>query len=1235
MAFTAAALAHDEHEDRINPADLPAEQTPDWAERPGAVPSVSTIVPAAFGPVAPAARQPVGALSGRIVFMNTGHGWTWDPNYWRLQRGTLQEMNEDYGNLDQLNFFAAYCFNAGATVVSMRPLGQQTNEVVLDNDDAGVVFAGPWFDSTSTYFFGSAGDVPYRYASLASNETATATYTPNIPVEGYYPVYTWVRAGSDRGEQLYRIRHTGGESQIRIPHHMVGNGWIYLGEYWFNAGANAALGSVVVSNLRGSDAGTYTFADAIRFGNGMGSVDRGTGVSGYPREEENCRYWIQAGLGQGQSTSLYNGSGDDENDSWSAPGKMSAEMNRQEEASLYKRIHISFHSNAGGGRGTMALITSDPTPNQATLVQIMGNEVDEDLVALGSPPLELPWSNRSTVTYTGGYGEITGSYFNYEMDATIIEVAFHDNASDAALMRDPKARAAVGKAAMHAVVKYMNQSDGVPLDFLPEPPANVRASGAADGSITLNWDAPVSSGGSGAPTSYVIYRSANGYGFGNAITTSNVTTHKLTGLAAGVDYYFRVSAVNAGGESMPSEVVGCRAPGLVAAPRVLVVNAFDRFDRTTNLRQNTTRQAWGPPDATGTIERVLPRRNNSFDYVVPHGKAISAYGLPFDSCQNEAVASGKVPLGDYRIVIWACGQETTVSETFSAAEQAAVGNFRNAGGHLFVSGSEIAWDLDRAAGPTVSDRVFFNNHLKADLASDANDNSGSYTTASTTGGIFSARGGATFDDGSRGIYWVKTPDVLTPFGAGTSAALNYTGNPNGAAAIQYDGSAGGGKVVYFGFPFETITSATLRQQYLADILTFFTAGTATLVGVGAVWNYDDTGLDLGTAWREVNFNDGAWSSGPAQLGFGDDDEATVVNTNRARITTYFRRTLSLATTGELATVTLRVKRDDGVAVHLNGVEVFRNNLPPGPITATTQAVIASGGVDESAWFTTNVSAGLLLAGTNLIAAEVHQNGTNSTDLSFDLELLATLRPAVPATLIANGATWRYLDNGVNLGVSWRSNSYSDSAWKTGVGKLGFGGDGEVTLLNRTNANGTTNITFYFRNQFYVPNPLAVQILMARMIRDDGAVVYLNGAEVWRDSMPAGAISFSTLASTTIGGADEMMWLTNTLSPSALIAGWNVLAVEVHQSTNTSSDAGFNFELTASVSLPPLPSLDITASALSWPAESAFVSVHSATSLSPPVGWAVVTNAPVLMNGRWTIPLPPPTGDRRFFRLQVP
>ncbi len=154
--------------------------------------------------------------------------------------------------------------------------------------------------------------MPYRFASCGASETATATYTPNIPVAGYYPVYCWTHYGPDRGDQLYRIRHTGGESQVRIPHHMVGNGWIYLGEYYFNAGSSSANGSVNHQQSGEAPAtGTVVIADAIGFGNGMGTVDQGGGVSGYPREDENMRYWIKANLGQGQSSTLYDGSGDE------------------------------------------------------------------------------------------------------------------------------------------------------------------------------------------------------------------------------------------------------------------------------------------------------------------------------------------------------------------------------------------------------------------------------------------------------------------------------------------------------------------------------------------------------------------------------------------------------------------------------------------------------------------------------------------------------------------------------------------------------------------------------------------------------------------------------------------------------------------------------------------------------------------------------------------------------------
>jgi len=1135
----------------------PLALSPDFSEKASA-PASERSAPMAFGPVAPAAGQPTGALSGRIVFMNGGHGWTYDPAAWRLLRPNLQGMNEDYGNIDQLNFFATYCFNAGAVVVAMRPLGQQNAEVVLDNDDAAVTYAGAWGDSGSSIFYGTAGDLPYRFASLATTESATATYTPSIPSAGYYPVYTWVRHGSDRGSQLYRIRHTGGEAQVRIPHHMVGNGWVYLGEYYFRAGADAAAGSVTISNLRGSAAGSVVIADAIRFGNGMGTVNRGGGVSGYPREDEAARYWVQASLGQGQPSTFYDGGGNDESDSWSAPPKMSAEMNREEAGSFYDRIHISFHSNAGGGRGTLGLITGDSTRNQAVLAQLCGREVTDDLVALGSPPLELPWANRTEVTLTGGYSEIADALFNSEMDATIIEVAFHDSADDAKLLRDSKARTAVGKAAMHAVVKYMNRFANVPLNFLPEPPANVRAHGAVHGSITLQWSVPLSSGGSGAPAGYVIYRSSDGYGFGNPVAVGNVTRHALAGLAPGVDHYFRIAAVNAGGESLPSEVVGCRTPLASNAARVLVVNAFDRFDRTTNLRQDTTRQSYAPPDATGAIERVWPRRVNSFDYVVPHGKAISAAGIAFDSCSNEAVAAGRVTLGEYPIVVWACGQESTADESFSSAEQARIAEFRAGGGHLFASGSEIAWDLDRATGPTAADRAFLNSHLKADLASDSHDNSLSYNITPAIGSAFASSAGASFDDGSRGIYWVQTPDVLTPVGSGVRAALNYTASTSGAAALQYDGSAGGGKVMFFGFPFETIVDATRRSQYLADTLSFFTVP-ELLLPSGSIWKYHDTGTDLGSAWLDARYDDSSWFSGPAQLGFGDGDEATPVRSDSSRVTTYFRRTFTVENPRQFRTLTLRLLRDDGAVVWLNGAELVRSNMPAtSAIMWSTSASTAATGADESAWFSYVLDARELRTGSNVLAVEVHQSGTASSDLSFDLELAASRD--FDSSLIGSGSVWRFRDTGVAPPANWTLKTYDDSAWGSGPARLGYGGDGETTTLSSSADGQNRHITTWFRHTFSVTDPSVFDALKVEFQRDDGAVIYLNGVELLRDNLPSQPIATSTRASNDISGADELVWQRFIVPATALTAGSNVLAVEVHQSTYNTADMGFDLRL---------------------------------------------------------------------------
>ncbi len=159
-------------------------------------------------------------------------------------------------------------------------------------------------------------------------------------------------------------------------------------------------------------------------------------------------------------------------------------------------------------------------------------------------------------------------------------------------------------------------------------------------------------------------------------------------------------------------------------------------------------------------------------------------------------------------------------------------------------------------------------------------------------------------------------------------------------------------------------------------------GPVTLVGAGSVWRYLDDGSSP-AGWNQSGFDDSGWTSGAAQLGYGDGDEATVVDRNG--LTTYFRHTFNAANTAQ--SLDLSVLRDDGVVVYLNGTEIWRNNMPTGTITNTTRASGHVSGTGERQWIDVTVPGAGLSVGTNVIAVEIHQSSPNSSDISFDLELV--------------------------------------------------------------------------------------------------------------------------------------------------------------------------------------------------------------------------------------------------------
>ncbi|MEX2189045.1 MAG: Ig-like domain-containing protein, partial [Pirellulales bacterium] len=174
-----------------------------------------------------------------------------------------------------------------------------------------------------------------------------------------------------------------------------------------------------------------------------------------------------------------------------------------------------------------------------------------------------------------------------------------------------------------------------------------------------------------------------------------------------------------------------------------------------------------------------------------------------------------------------------------------------------------------------------------------------------------------------------------------------------------------------------------------------TANTDTLIGFGATWRYLDNGSNQGTDWRTTIFDDDAWASGPAELGYGDGGEATVVSfgpdANNKFITTYFRHTFDVPDPSQYSSLTLRFRRDDGIAVYLNGTEIARDNLAAG----AAFNVGASNAQDDGGTIfdVVNIPVSLLAVGTNLIAAEIHQQNGTSTDISFDLSLLAPIPSA--------------------------------------------------------------------------------------------------------------------------------------------------------------------------------------------------------------------------------------------------
>lgn len=191
-----------------------------------------------------------------------------------------------------------------------------------------------------------------------------------------------------------------------------------------------------------------------------------------------------------------------------------------------------------------------------------------------------------------------------------------------------------------------------------------------------------------------------------------------------------------------------------------------------------------------------------------------------------------------------------------------------------------------------------------------------------------------------------------------------------------------------------------------------------------------------------------------------------------------------------------------------------------------------------------------------------------------------LSDTTTSPIFPQNSTWAFDDSGTDRGSSlivsghgsynssnWKHPDFNTSGWSNGAGILGFGNLGQTTFATITTSMGfestpsnSNPLTSYLRRHFNIVDTSAIGALQATLLLDDSAVIYINGKEVYRQNITDGEVTSTTLASQAVNNDPEKTYSTIILDASALVNGDNVIAVEVHQVNNGSSDLGFDLSL---------------------------------------------------------------------------
>ena len=809
-------------------------------------------------------------LSGRHIALWQSHGryFSEDLGMWDWQRSPNHRTLEDvYTQSYVLPFLIPMLENAGAVVLTPRERDIQTREVVCDNDPAFTEGRGPavrtrgkyheegeWEDAGEGFADVSAiyrdyespfgqGTARRIHTAREEEEPARIIWRPTIEEKGSYAVYVSYKSlPESTSDARYTVHHLGGETLLHVNQRMGGGMWIYLGTFLFDKGNE---GYVELTNTS-SVIGTVT-ADAVRFGGGMGKVERGGTLSGMPSYIEGSLYNFQySGIPlsltdewSSDYTRDYAGRG-----AWVQHISGGSRVNPETEGrKIPIDLSLAFHTDAGVTPndsiiGTLAIYTlkakgSEDLPNgekrlsSRLLCDLVQSQIVDDVRAEYEPA----WTRREIWDRSYSESRTTG------VPAMLLELLSHQNFADMRYGLDPGFRFTVCRAVYKGILKFLSARYGVPYAVQPLPVHAFKAQ-LDSNHVALSWaETPDPLEPTARARYYKVYTRMDEGGFDAGRQVNELSC--LLPLEPGHVYSFKITACNEGGESFPSEVLAAGRPAEEAS-KVLVVNNFTRvsgptwFDTpeyagfTDNLDSGVP---WGTdilfagtvnnfdrhsvytsndnPGFGGSFWDMAGSQiaGNSFDFVATHGRAVLDAGYAFESSSAEAFDG----TSDAFALDLICGKQVTTRvgrgavpdkfTVFPASLQEALRRFTEKGGHVLLSGSYIgtdAWDRVFPGVPVApeSTRDFVKQVLGYRWITNFGDISG-FALPQNGSGLPTVSYNRAW---SPLVYKVDNADGIAPAGKNSQILMRYSGTDIPAATL-YNGK--GYRVAAFGFPLET------------------------------------------------------------------------------------------------------------------------------------------------------------------------------------------------------------------------------------------------------------------------------------------------------------------------------------------------------------------------------------------------------------------------------------------------